>query len=156
MPQSLAQIYIHAIFGTKNRDRSLTYPDLRKALNAYAAGVLNGIECTAVVVGSTPDHMHALFRLSRTVTIADAIGTLKKRTSAWIKEQKPEIHDPYLVKFAWQTGYSAFSVSASKVEDVRAYVANQEEHHRRRSFQEEYRGFLKRHGVAFDEKHMWD
>ena len=156
MPQSLAQLYIHAIFGTKHRDRSLTYPELRTALDAYAAGVLNGIDCPAVAIGSEADHMHALFRLARTVTVADAVGTLKKRTSAWVKEQKPEIHDPYLVKFAWQTGYSAFSVSASKVEAVRAYILNQGEHHRRRGFQEEYREFLRRHGVAFDEKYMWD
>jgi len=114
------------------------------------------MDCPAVIVGSVIDHMHALFRLSRTVTVADAVGTLKKRTSAWIKEQKPEVKDPGLAKFAWQAGYGAFSVSASKVNDVRAYIAGQEAHHRRRGFQEEYREFLTRHGVAFDERYVWD
>ena len=156
MSQSLAQVYIHAIFSTKNRVRALAFPELRVALDAYAAGILNNMDCPAIIVGSVIEHMHVLFRLSRTTTIADVVGTLKKRTSAWIKEQKRDVKDPYLMKFAWQVGYGAFSVSASRVEDVRSYVANQEEHHRRRGFQEEYREFLDRYGVVFDEKYVWD
>ena len=154
--QSLGQIYIHVIFSTKDRVRILAYPDLRENLNAYSAGVLNKLDCHAIVVGSVADHMHILFRLSRTASVSDVVGTVKKRSSAWIKEQKRDTKDPYLVKFSWQAGYGAFSVSASKLEAVRTYIENQEEHHHRRGFQEEYRLFLKRHGVAFDERYVWD
>ena len=156
MPQSLAQIYVHAAFSTKCRIRCLAYPDLRLALDAYAAGVLNHLDCAALIVGSVIDHMHVLFRLSRTVTVADAIGTLKRRTSAWIKEQKREMMDPYLTKFEWQNGYGAFSVSASNVDVVKAYIEGQDEHHKRTTFQDEYRAFLRRHGIAFDERYVWD
>ncbi len=156
MSQSLSQIYIHAVFSTKDRTRVIAYPQLRDSLNAYAAGILNNLACRAVIVGSVIDHMHALFRLGRTAAVADVVGTLKKRTSVWIKDQNTQVKDPFLVKFAWQAGYGAFSVSASKVEDVRAYIAGQEEHHRRQGFQEEYREFLTRHGIEFDEKYVWD
>lgn len=156
MPQSLGQIYIHTIFSTKNRVRALAYPELRTQLDAYAAGVLNNMDCHVTIAGAVIDHMHILFCLARTMAVADAIAVVKKRSSSWVKEQKPEAKDPYLVKFAWQAGYGAFSVSASKLDDVRAYIANQEEHHRRVSFQDEYREFLKRYGVHFDERYLWD
>ena len=84
------------------------------------------------------------------------MGTVKKETSAWIKTQKPEIKDPYLMNFAWQSGYAAFSVSESVAAAVVEYIKNQEEHHRRVTFQDEYRTFLTKHGVTFDEKYVWD
>ena len=156
MPQSLSQLYIHSIFSTKNRVRSIAYPQLRESLNAYAAGILNNMGCQVVLVGAVIDHMHVLFRLNRSCSVADAVGALKKRTSVWIKEQMPDTKDPFLMKFAWQTGYSAFSVSSSRVDDVRSYIARQDEHHRQHSFQDEYLEFLRKHGVAYDEKYVWD
>ncbi len=156
MPQSLSRILIHATFSTKNRVRALAYPELREQLNAYAVGILRNLQCPSIQVGCVIDHMHLLFLLSRTATVADVMGTVKRESSAWIKSQKTEIKDPYLVKFAWQSGYAAFSVSESKVEAVRSYIANQEEHHKRISFQDEYRAFLTKHAVAFDERYVWD
>ncbi len=156
MPQSLARILIHMTFSTKDRVRALAYPELRTDLDAFTGGILRHLKCPAIIVGSVIDHMHILYLQSRTVATAHVAETVKRETSRWIKEQKREVADPYLVKFAWQSGYAAFSVSESNVEKVRAYIAGQEEHHKRVSFQDEYRAFLKKHGVEFDEKYVWD
>lgn len=156
MSQSLSQIYIHIVFSVKNRKRALAYPELRVALNAYSAGIMNSLGCHAVIVGSVIDHMHILFSLSRTESISKVVGTLKSRTSAWIKEQKLDVNDPYLVKFSWQSGYGAFSVSSSKLKVVREYIENQEEHHKRLTFQDEYREFLKKYNIKYDEKYVWE
>ncbi len=156
MPQSLSRIMIHSTFSTKNRIRSLAYPELCEQLNAYTVGILRNLECPALQVGSVIDHMHIFYMHARTATVADVVGTVKKETSAWIKMQKLEANDPYLTKFTWQSGYAAFSVSASGAEAVVNYIRNQEEHHRRITFQDEYRQFLKKHEVVFDEKYVWD
>jgi putative transposase len=156
MPQSLSHILVHATFGTKDRVRALAYPDLREALNAYTVGILRHLECPSLQTGSYMDHMHILYLHARTATVAEVIGTVKKETSAWVKAQRPDVKDPYLVKFGWQNGYAAFSVSESNAETVKAYIANQEEHHRVMTFQEEYRALLGKHGVAFDERYVWD
>ena len=156
MSQSLSHILIHATFSAKNRLRALAYPDLREALDAYAVGILRNLNCPSLQTRSVIDHIHIFYVQSRTATVADVIGTLKRETSAWVKKQKPDVKDPGLVKFAWQGGYAAFSVSESAAESVKEYISNQEEHHKRMTFQEEYRRLLEKHGVAFDEKYMWD
>ncbi len=156
MPQSISQLYIHTIFSTKNRQRALAYPELRDNLNAYTAGILKTMGCMPIIIGSVIDHMHGLFILKRTLSVADTVGAIKQGTSAWIKQQKREEADPYLVKFAWQAGYAAFSVSPANAEAARSYIANQEEHHRRHGFQEEYRNFLTKNGIEFDERYVWD
>jgi len=156
MSQSLSRILIHTTFSTKNRDRSLAYPELREQLNAYTVGILRNLKCPALQVGSVVDHMHICYLHARTTTVTDVVGMVKKETSAWIKMQMPEAKDPYLMKFAWQSGYAAFSVSESGAESVVNYIQNQEEHHRRMTFQDEYREFLMKHGVMFEEKYIWD
>jgi len=156
MSQSLSHILIHMTFATKNRVRAIAYPEVRADLNAYTGGILRSLGCPSIVVGAVIDHMHLFFVLARTMAVAAVAEAVKKETSRWLKEQKPDVKDPYLVKFAWQSGYAAFSVSESNAEAVRAYVANQEEHHRRLTFQEEYRALLTKHGVAFDERYVWD
>jgi REP element-mobilizing transposase RayT len=143
-------------FSTKDRVRAIAYPEVRAALNEYAGGILRNLKCPSVVVGSVIDHMHLLYLQARTVPTCDVAEAVKKETSRWLKEQKPDVKDPYLVKFAWQSGYAAFSVSESNVEAVRAYIASQEEHHKRVTFQDEYRAFLMKHGVEFDERYVWD
>ena len=156
MPQSLSRILIHATFSTKGRERSLVYPELREQLNAYTVGILRNLQCPALQVGSVTDHMHICYQQSRTSTVADVVGVVKKETSAWIKAQKPETNDPYLVKFAWQGGYAAFSVSESNADAVIKYIRKQEQHHKRVTFQEEYKQFLEKHAVMFDERYVWD
>lgn len=150
MPQSLARLHIHLIFSTKNRQPFIA-DAVRDALHAYMASVLQNLGCAPVLVNSVEDHAHFLFDLSRTVSISQAVEDVKKSSSRWIKTQGA----PFAA-FAWQSGYGAFAVSESHVEAVREYVANQREHHRRKSFQEEYRLFLERHQIAFDERYVWD
>jgi REP element-mobilizing transposase RayT len=115
------------------------------------ATVLKNLGCHAELINSVEDHVHVLFDLARTVSVSEAVEQIKKSSSKWIKGQAPRFH-----AFSWQAGYGAFAVSESNVARVRNYIANQREHHRRKSFQDEYRAFLDRHGVAYDERFLWD
>lgn len=150
MPQSLARLNVHLIFSTKNRER-LIHDAVRPSLHAYMATVLQNIDCPAVLINSVEDHVHILFEIARTVSVSDAVEDVKKSSSKWIKTQGQEF-----AGFAWQAGYGAFAVSESNVAAVRDYIADQQEHHRRKRFQEEYRAFLEWHRVAFDERYVWD
>ncbi len=151
MPQSLARVVLHIVFSTKNRVPFLKDPDLRSRLHAYMAGVLQNIGCEPILIGGVEDHVHILCNLSRTITIAGLVEEVKKSPSKWMKEQGTTFSD-----FYWQGGYGAFSVSQSNVEQVRAYIAAQVEHHRKVSFQDEFRALCLKHGVAIDERFVWD
>ena len=122
---------------------------MRDRTHAYLAETLKDLKTPALIVGGVADHVHILSQLSRTHTIAEIIELVKTSSSKWIKSQG-------LPSFSWQRGYGAFSVSASAVESVIFYIQNQEEHHRRMTFQDEYRLFLKRYGIAFDDRYVWD
>lgn len=150
MPQSLARLPIHLIFSTKNRAPLIT-DAVREPLHAYMGTVLKGLECHPVLINSVEDHVHLLFDLGRTVSVSRVVEDVKKASSKWIKTQGEEFSG-----FAWQAGYGAFAVSESKVQAVREYVARQREHHAKQTFEEEYREFLQRHGVEFDEQYVWD
>jgi REP element-mobilizing transposase RayT len=150
MPQSLARLHIHLIFSTKNRATLIT-ETVRGSLHAYLATVLQNLGCVPVLINSVEDHVHFLFDLARTVSISQVVEDLKKSSSKWIKTQG----QPF-AEFAWQSGYGAFAVSESHVAAVREYIAYQREHHHRKSFQEEFRQFLERHGVAYDDRYVWD
>jgi REP element-mobilizing transposase RayT len=150
MPQSLARLHVHLIFSTKHRERLIT-DRVRDSLHAYMATVLQNLGCAPVLINSVEDHVHILFELARTVSVSEAVEDVKKSSSKWIKTQGAE-----LAGFAWQAGYGAFAVSESNVPTVRNYIAGQHEHHRKKSFQEEYRAFLEKHCVAFDERYVWD
>ncbi len=151
MPQSLANVYIHLIFSTKDRFPFLKDDELREELHRYLATVLSNLNCPAVLINSVEDHVHILFRLHRVVTIAKAVEEVKKSSSKWLKTKSEGLQ-----KFAWQAGYGAFSVSESNAAAVANYIQNQEEHHRKKSFQEEYREFLGKHKIEYDEKYVWD
>jgi REP element-mobilizing transposase RayT len=148
MPQSLARNVIHLIFSTKNREPFIT-PSLRENLFAYMAGTLNTLKCPAISVGGVSDHVHILFCLARTVALCDAVEEVKKGSSKWMKEQGVPL-------FYWQNGYGAFSVCPSIEAKVIDYIANQEEHHKIKTFQDEYREFLEKHRIEWDEKYVWD
>jgi REP element-mobilizing transposase RayT len=150
MPQSLANIHIHLIFSTKDRLPFLTDP-IRPALHSYMATVLANLKCPATLINSVDDHVHILFDLSRTVTLAQVVEDVKKSSSKWIKTKSPGLE-----KFAWQAGYGAFSVSASNAPAVANYIRNQQEHHRKKTFQDEYREFLAKHEIDHDERYVWD
>ena len=150
MPQSLAKIYVHLIFSTKNRERVLP-DDIRADLHAYMGGTLNGLGCSPIEINSELDHAHLLFVMTRTETLSNVVGQVKKSANDWLRARGPQF-----ANFYWQGGYGAFSVSQSAVEEVREYIRNQREHHRQISFQDEFRAFLKRYKIEFDERYVWD
>ncbi len=150
MPQSLANIYIHLIFSTKERVPYLAN-DWRPDLHAYMATVLANLNSPAVLINSVEDHAHILFNMGRTVTLAQVVEDVKKSSSKWVKSQSSKLDG-----FAWQNGYGGFSVSASNVPTVTNYIRNQEKHHRTKSFQDEFRAFLVKHEIEYDERYVWD
>jgi REP element-mobilizing transposase RayT len=150
MPQSLSRILIHLVFSTKNRERILM-PAIQTELHPYLAGTLDNIECPSLQVGGVEDHVHLFFGLSRTRTVAEVVEAVKTSSSKWIKTKGAAF-----AAFRWQSGYGAFSVSQSDADAVITYIRNQAQHHRKMSFQDEYRRLLERYRVAFDEKYVWD
>lgn len=148
MPQSLANVLIHLVFSTRDRAPSLT-SDIRAELYPYLGGLLRNIDCPMLQIGGVEDHVHILFRMSRTITLAQVVEKTKTSSSKWLKTKgRPD--------FAWQAGYGAFSVSQSQVCHVVAYIQRQEEHHRVVSFQDELRQLFADAGIDFDERYVWD
>ena len=150
MSQTFTNLLYHVIFSTKNREPFVD-AELSQPLHAYLGGILLEQGGRPLIVGGVADHVHVLTHLPKMLLVPDALRVLKSNSSRWVHEQFPG-----RAAFAWQTGYAAFSVSQSGVEDVRRYIANQEEHHKSVSFQDEYRAFLRRHALEFDERYMWD
>jgi REP element-mobilizing transposase RayT len=152
MSQSLAKVIVHIVYSTKHRQSWLKDPGLRSELYAYNATVLkNDVDSPAILINGVEDHLHILCLLSRKFAIMEVIKASKTETSKWLKKQGVAYAD-----FQWQAGYGAFSVSESDVEQVKRYIAGQEEHHRRISFQDEFREICKRHGIEIDERYVWD
>ena len=147
MPQSLARIYLHIIFSTKNREPFIT-PEIHR----YLGGVALEHDCPPVTIGGVPDHIHIACELSRTITIAALLAELKRSSSLWIKQRYPTT----AADFTWQKGYGAFSIAPSQLEQLRRYIANQPTHHKNITFQDEYRSFLKKYQIPHDEKYFWD
>jgi putative transposase len=150
MSQSLARVYLHVIFSTKNRE-PLLLDDWRDELFRVMGGSANNLGCQSLIVGGVADHVHLLFQLSRTITMADANSKIKSTSSLWINQN----HAPP-TPFHWQAGYAAFSVSQSNVEAVRLYIQQQAKHHAKRSFQDELREWLRRYEIEWDERYVWD
>jgi putative transposase len=150
MPQSLSLVIVHAIFSTKERMRLLD-DESRAAMHSYLATVARNAGCECYRVGGVADHVHLAIRLSRTITIAELIEKLKTTSSKWAKTQSPR-----LARFAWQRGYGCFSVGPADLKALNKYIEDQETHHRKRTFQDEFRMFLKQYGVKYDEAYVWD
>ena len=151
MPQSLANVLIHIVFSTKNRYPFLTEKGIRNEMHAYLGGTCNNLKCQTLKVGGFSDHVHIFCKLHRIILIADLIKEIKRESSKWIKTK-----GGILTKFSWQNGYGVFSVGKSEVERLINYISNQEEHHRRKGFQEEFRMFLKEYSIEYDERYVWD
>lgn len=146
MPQSLSKLYVHLVFSTKER-RALIQN--KEELHAYIVGILANLRSNAIIINSMPDHIHILFKLSRTVTVADVVAAIKSGSTNWMKPEG-------IAWEGWQSGYGAFSVSESQLDIVRKYIERQEEHHAVMSFQDELRELYKKHRIDFDEKYVWD
>jgi REP element-mobilizing transposase RayT len=150
MSQSLVKNLIHLIFSTKHRERTIS-DAVRPRLHAYMAGIFDDLDSPAITINSVADHVHILFDLDKDTAIAKVVMEVKRGSSKWIKTQGTEFR-----RFYWQSGYGGFSISQSAVENVKTYIAEQDKRHRRKTFQEEFRGFLRRYEIDYDEKYVWD
>jgi len=150
MPQSLSRILVHIIFSTKQR-LPLLKDDIHLELRRYMATVLKEHESPAIEIGGVADHVHILCVLSKNYPVCKIVEEAKKSTSKWLKTR-----GDWLAQFQWQNGYGAFSVSQSHEAEVQRYIQDQKEHHRKMSFQDEFRRFLDKYRVAYDERYVWD
>jgi putative transposase len=150
MSQSLSSILVHVVFSTKNREPFIT-PIIEAELHPYMATIFHELKSPSLAIDGTSDHVHMLFSLARVMTVADLVEELKTSTSKWIKTKGKEFRN-----FPWQRGYGAFSIGQSNVEVLKRYIRNQKAHHRRVTFQDEYRKFLKSYGIDYDERYVWD
>ncbi len=147
MGQSLAQHYIHLTFGTKGR-RSLIEPKHQPRLNAYISDAFSQLDSPTIIVNSVEDHIHILFRQSKNRAMADIVEEVKKKSSRWFKTITTD-------EFYWQIGYGSFSVSSSKLETVRQYIAQQQEHHAKHCYRTEMEHFFQYYGMEYDERYYW-
>jgi putative transposase len=150
MSQSLSAILVHLIFSTKNREPFIS-PAIEGELHPYLAKILKELRSPSIAINGTPDHLHILFNLARTIKIADLVEEMKTSSSKWIKTKGREFRN-----FHWQRGYGAFSIGQSNVADVKRYINDQKQHHLRFTFQQEYRKYLKLYEIPFDERFVWD
>jgi putative transposase len=150
MANTLSCLNIHCVFSTKERVGVLD-PDIRERLWPYMGGIAKQNGMIPKCIGGVSDHVHLLVTLPTRLAVAKAVQLIKAGSSAWIHQTFPNLRN-----FAWQQGYGAFSVGISQVQETVHYIEQQLEHHRTRTFQEEYLAFLKKHGAHFDEKYLWD
>lgn len=154
MAQSLSQLYTHIVFHI-NFNYNVKIPEeLQSRLHAYLATTCKNQKSPSIIVGGVEDHIHILCRLSKNIAPSKFLEELKTDSSKWIKNQSKEF-DLILSKFSWQKGYGIFSVSSSQVKNVKKYISNQSEHHKKMSFKEEYLLLLKKYNVEYDEKYLW-
>lgn len=150
MGQSLNRVYVHLVFSTKHR-QPMILDLIREELYGYLGGICKKLDCNPIQVGGYNDHVHILCLLSKKIPLMDLVEKVKANSSKWIKTKGTDFEN-----FYWQNGYGAFSVNPSEIEVVKNYILNQEEHHRKKSFQEEFMAFLKKYNVEYDERYVWD
>jgi REP element-mobilizing transposase RayT len=150
MPQSLVKMLVHVVFSTKNRANLIT-PEIEPHLFGYMSGIVDNNSSKLILANGTENHVHLLVSLGKTICVSELIGDIKRDSSKWIKPQGREFRD-----FHWQEGYGAFSVGQSQVKDVMHYIANQKTKHARTSFEDEFRDFLRKYEIDYDERYVWD
>ena len=150
MGQSLVKNYIHIVFSTKYR-QPLIDQQVEAELHAYLGGICNRLECPVVIVGGYTDHIHILCMLSKKITLMKLLEEVKSHSSKWIKTKGEAYRN-----FYWQDGYGAFSVNPSEIDRVIHYIANQHAHHDKKEFKDEFRAFLNKYQVKYDERYVWD
>jgi REP element-mobilizing transposase RayT len=150
MAGTYTKLYYHIVFSTKNR-QPLISPAIEDELHKYICGIIRNIGGSWIEINGAADHVHILAIIPAKISLSDALRTIKANSSKWLRETKPDC-----VKFAWQDGYSAFTVSTSQVDGVRQYIRDQKNHHRERDFRAELLALLHKHGVEYDERYIWD
>jgi len=146
--QTCGNVVVHLIFSTKLR-QPLIGPDIRSDIFAYLGGIVRELRSTALIINGTCDHVHMLIRTRPSHSISEIARIVKTNSSGWMRKKGHK-------EFAWQSGYGVFSVSESNIPEVTKYIATQDEHHQKRSFQEEFVAFLKKNKVAYDERYIWN
>jgi putative transposase len=149
MANSYTSVNIHFVFSTKNRD-NLIDKRMKSRLYEYLGGIAKEIKMVPLAIGGTNNHVHVLVSMPPVISPSKGIQLLKTNSSRWIHEEFPNKSG-----FSWQVGYSGFSVSPRQIQNVKNYINSQEEHHRLKTFEEEYVGFLKDSGIEYDEKYVW-
>jgi putative transposase len=149
MAQTLVNLMVHVIFSTKNR-KALITPHIEPELFAYIGGILRNHDSRLLAAGGTSNHVHLLISQSKNLGLSSLMKDVKKDSSAWIKTKGKEFRG-----FCWQDGYGAFSIGRSQVAKLHRYIANQKEHHRKQSFEDEFVRFLNKYGLEHDEQYLW-
>ena len=150
MPQSYTCLHYHLVFSTKNRVPAIT-PEIEPRLWEYLGGIVRGLGGIPIQIGGVEDHVHLLVTLRQEPALSAMLRDLKAGSSGWVHDTFPHVRE-----FWWQTGYGAFTVSHSNIDAVKAYIANQREHHQKQTFKDEFRELLTRHGIEFDEMYLWE
>jgi putative transposase len=150
MPQSLVKMLVHIVFSTKNRANLIT-PEIESDLFGYMNGIVENNKSKLILANGTTNHVHLLVSLGKTMSISELIGDIKRDSSKWIKPKGIEFR-----AFQWQEGYGAFSVGQTQVKEVMNYIAKQKAHHAKQSFEDEFRYFLKKYEIEYDEHYVWD
>ncbi len=150
MAQTLVSLYVHVIFSTKNRANLIT-PEIEPDLFSYIGGILNNNKSKLLAANGTADHIHLLVSLYKNLGLSELVGDIKRDSSVWIKKQ-----DSQFDKFYWQDGYGAFSIGHSQIKNVKNYIANQKIKHKETDFKNEFRGFLRKYEMEYDELYVWD
>jgi REP element-mobilizing transposase RayT len=150
MPHTFVHLVVHIVFGTKDRARSITQ-EMKGDLHAYMGGIVREVGAKPLNINGMEDHAHMLVSLPASLSVADLVRVVKTNSSRWAHEKSPD-H----AEFGWQKGYGAFSVRRSTLKNVDEYITNQVEHHRKLSFQEEFLILLKKHGIEYDERYIWE
>ena len=150
MANTYTSLHYHIVFSTKNRERWI-YPEIEERVWSYLAGIAKQNKMTPIQIGGVEDHVHVLLGASPTLAPSKIAQWVKGGSSTWIHDTFPDMK-----AFAWQDGFGGFTVSRSNVESVADYIRGQREHHRSRTFQDEYLALLQKHGVSYDEKYLWD
>lgn len=149
MAQTLTRVLVHFITSTKERQPFIT-PDIEPALHRYIGGIARNLDSPCLAIGGDVDHFHALISLSKNISLANLALNLKRDSSRWIKAKGGA-----MARFRWQDGYSTFSIGEAQVETLKRYIARQHEHHRKVSFQDELRIFLRKYKMEYDERYIW-
>ena len=150
MAQSLSSILIHLVFSTKNREPFIT-PAIETELYPYIAKIFRELKSPSLTIDGPSDHLHILFSMGRVIRVADLVEEVKTGSSKWIKTKGREFRN-----FHWQKGYGAFSIGQSNVMALKKYILGQKQHHRRITFQDEYRNLLQAYEIDYDERYVWD
>lgn len=150
MAQTVFSSYFRIVFSTKHRFDFIT-PEIEAQLYAYIGGIVRNLGGKLLAAGGTANHIHVLISMSKKILVPDLVGALKRDSSKWIKT-----NGGMLAKFAWQDGYAAFSIGHTQIATVEKYIESQKEHHRKKLFEDEMRGFFRKYEIEFDERYIWD